>query len=176
VAPALVFDAGLSTGALVGILPSAAPGLGIHVGVEATVMRFEVGGLAWLSTRATVDPNAAQGADFRLLSFFGRACAHFSASAWSGGPCAGAEVEILRGTGFGPGVAPNPNGATFGSALAGAELRWKGSRRIAVPARIEAVLPVARPSFVFSGTDSTLVHQPARVGARFTLGIEYRFP
>jgi hypothetical protein len=169
------FDVGGSAGGVVGILPSAAPGIGLELGLEVPVVRFEVGGIAWLSTRATVDPGETQGADFRLLSFYGRACAYVSARAWSGGPCAGAGLEVLRGTGFGPGVTPTPNGASFGSVLAGGAVRWRASRAVVVPAHVEAVVPVDRPSFVFSGTDGTMVHQPARVGARFTLGLEYRF-
>jgi hypothetical protein len=165
----------LSTAALVGILPSAAPGVGLQLGVELPVMRFEVGGLAWLSTRATVEPAWTQGADFQLLSFYGRACTYLSTRAWSGGPCAGAELEVMSGTGFGSGVTPNPNGASFGSVLVGAALRWRASRSIAVPVQVEAVTPIHRPAFVFSGTDGTLVHEPAGVGARFALGIEYRF-
>jgi hypothetical protein len=174
-ARALVYDAGLLTGGVVGPLPIAAPGLGLQLGIDVAPMRFEVGGLAWLSTRATVDPAATQGADFQLLSFYGRACASFSTPRWWVGPCVGAEVDVLRGTGFGPGVTPHPNSASFGSVLVGGALRWRLSRSVAVPFQLEGIFSVGRPSFVFSGTDGTLVHQPASAGGRLTLGIEYRF-
>jgi len=157
------------------VLPSVAPGIGAHVGIGLSVLRFEVGGLGWLPTRATIDGAGSQGADFRLLSFYGRACAYVSSRTWSVGPCAGGELEVLRGNGFGPGVRPTPNQASFGSVLAGASLRLRGSRDLALVLDIDGIFPVARPSFVFSGSDGAFVYQPSRAGMRVALAAEYRF-
>jgi hypothetical protein len=169
------YGVGVAIGGVGGVLPSVAPGLGLHFGIGLPAVRFEIGGLGWLSTRATIDGAGSQGADFRLLSFYAQACAYVPSRAWRVGPCAGGELEVLRGSGFGPAVTPAPNQASFGSVLAGAALRWTGARDLALVLEIDGIFPVARPSFVFSGSDGAFVYQPSRVGTRLALAAEYRF-
>jgi hypothetical protein len=88
------------------------------------------------------------------------------------GPCLGAGVERLHGTGFGPiTVEEATSFAPF--ALGGLHGEWRLSRWVAPFLAVEAAIPLARARF--SVENVGLVHQPADVSFRGAAGLEIRF-
>lgn len=166
--------AALTVGAVGGYLPHWSPGIGVYGVLGWKALRAKIGGQAWLSARQTVDASATQGADFQAFSGHGDICIEVAAGSFGLGPCAGLDLVLEKGTGFGPGIAAKTDTAAFAAISLGGSLRWIGPGHLSFPLELELLVPLARPEFVFSGTDGTSVHRPGVIGGRLTLGAEFR--
>jgi hypothetical protein len=66
--------------------------------------------------------------------------------------------------------------ADWGSWLGGAFVSWAVASPFALTARLDALVPLARPTFAIAAPGGDIpVHRPASVGFRAGLGIEVRF-
>lgn len=87
-----------------------------------------------------------EGGSFRLLTASGQACLEYATGRLEVGPCVGGELDSMSATGIGPGSSSGSGAwvALLGSALGG----WRLTRELAIVARVDAAVPLARPSFV----------------------------
>ena len=112
---------------------------------------------------------------FTLVTASGRMCGSRVVSAFEIAPCLGAEFDSM--TGQGDGSTTTLHGTAQWVALLGSVLAaWHPLRFLALSLRLDAVAPLARPTFVVQalGTDFP-VHRPSAVAARAALGLEVRF-
>ena len=161
-----------------GLLPSAAVGGGLAVGVvlvrgltvEATAALFG-------SQDGTVEASAAgatssaRGASFGLFTAGARACFALTHGI-EVAPCLGFEVARIGASGFGAAKVSDADSVTWGpdAILAG---RIPVAGPVSVRVGIGALLPISRQSFVINAAGT--VHQPAVVALRTFAGPEVRF-
>ncbi|MBX3222487.1 MAG: hypothetical protein KF795_18360 [Labilithrix sp.] len=135
-------------------------------------VRVEVDARRWAAQSASV-PASAAGARFEMTSLGGRGC--WRALATTGfdlAPCAGADVQLVTASGYGADA--NFTAKAGWAAFAGGALaRLPLASWIALRARLEAFVPLSRPTFVVE--NDGLVHRPPTLGAAASLGAEALF-
>jgi hypothetical protein len=166
--------AGITVGVAGGYLPHWSPGVRLYGVLGWRSIRAKIAGQALLPARRTVGGAASQGADFQLFSGGLDVCIDAPVASLRLGPCVGTDVAFMQGKGFGPGVTERNGTATFAGIAVGGSLRWIGPGRLSLPLELEAIVPLARPEFVFSGPAGTSVHRPGSAAGRVTLGVEFR--
>jgi hypothetical protein len=157
----------------------------LDVGIEGDVawaartaslrLRLGVSGAVFGDDATPVQDHPGQGGTFTLATGGARGCATRLFGPVEIGPCLGAEMDFMRGSGTAqiPGEGRGHWSALDGSALAS----WNPARRFGLNVRADGVLPLARPSFVISqqsGAGDIFVHRPAMT-FRAAVGIEARF-
>jgi len=157
----------------IGLLPGAALGGGLALGVAPTTLplHVEIGAQAWASQDGTVATAPTRGARFDVIGGSARACWGVTSKVVLA-PCLGVSVLRMSATGFGA------TSTTDASALiAGPEASMTVLLPLAGPlharAGIDAFVPVSRQAFtiVAAGT----VHRPDAISLRAWLGPEVRF-
>lgn len=156
-----------------GALPEPSLGPGVALGVGAGRFRAEVGGFLLPARRATIAGDETKGGDIELVAATATAC-------WLGmfgsveiGPCAGADLGVVHGEGFGVSE-PASGELAFVALRAGALLAWSLDSRWSLELAGGPVARVGRGAFVLEGMGA--VHEPAPVGARLDAGVAVRFP
>lgn len=154
-----------------GLLPSAAIGGGLAVGVVLLRGLSVEASAALFSSQDGTAPASAAGGSFGLLSGGARAC-----YALTRGievlPCLGVEVARIAASGFGAATVSDADSVTWGpEALLAGRLPVAGP--ISVRVALGAFAPISRQSFVISAAGT--VHQPAVVALRTFVGPELRF-
>jgi hypothetical protein len=135
-------------------------------------LRATAGASFWLPVRHTVDADETQGAELQLTSVYGELCARLDAPTLVPALCSGAELSLLRGRGFGPGVEPESSSAVFTSLSGGAALLVRSSERLSLLLDVDALLPLGDRQFVLAGSDPAVVQEPS-AGFRLTCGAEW---
>jgi hypothetical protein len=142
-------------------------------------LRVELRGATALAQRADVSGHSGVGGTLQIVSGGLRGC-YLLLVAGKGEPfglaaCAEGELDWMWVTGYGA----NPLSANAGwIALGGGLLaRWNLGRGVALRASLDALAPLARPSFVVdeASGETALVHRPGIAFGRAGLGVEMHF-
>jgi hypothetical protein len=163
---------GLAVTGDAGALPSATAGGALSLGWRWERARLDLRGSLLASRRGTIAAHDDTGATLSLASFALRGCRLWGGGALSGGPCLGAGVDRLHGTGFGP-ITPGEgtNYAPFGAG--GLQGEGRLSRWVVAFLAVDAAIPLVRAQF--SVKDIGLVHEASAVSLRAAAGLELRF-
>jgi hypothetical protein len=161
----------------VGLLPRAGAGIALAAGAIVGPVRIEASGADWFAQDAVAP--SGEGAHIHLLEgalhgcFRGRLGERLELA-----PCLGAGLVYATSDGFGE-TAPfygqtSVWGTAHGLVLAGFPLGGPIAARVS----LGAAVPLARPPFVLLGSQGAalVLHQPAPIWGRATLGVEVRFP
>jgi hypothetical protein len=176
---ALALFAGLGPSGDIGTFPS--PAMGVEGRVEGSIRPLHVAayGAYWPSqstTVATLPDGRSTGGTFTLWALGVQACFEMpfgpGADAASVSLCAGPELDVMKGRGFGVNT---PGEGTKSWVAATAALRtgvplggpWRAALAIA------GVLPARREHFALQGIGE--VHQPAAAAGRAALDVELAF-
>ena len=127
-----------------------------------------LGGLSFFPNRRTPLMGVEQ-ANFLQFDFSARGCATIVANRFEIGPCAGAALAIMHGSG----TELNYSTQHWYSLLASAVAAWSISPGIAVFGRPEVLVPTGRRSFLDPGGNT--VYKVPAVAFRGALGLELRF-
>lgn len=155
-----------------GLLPSAAVGGGLAVGVIALRdLTVEASASLFGSQDGTVSGTPARGASFNLVSAAARACWTLTRGIELA-PCVGFELARISASGFGAATVSDAASVTWGpEALVAARIPVAGP--LSVRVGVGGFAPMSRQSFVINAAGT--VHQPAFVALRTFLGPEVRF-
>lgn len=151
-----------------------APTLGGSLTLAWTPGRFrvELDARRWISQAGSV-PSSNAGARFSMTSIGGRGCwTALKAGLVDLAPCAGADGHIVAASGYGA-DANFAAGAEWTTVAGGALARLSLTTWLALRARGEAIVPLARPTFVVENDGP--VHRPPTLGAAASLGAELLF-
>lgn len=170
--PAAELALGAAGGVRSGLVPMLAPGVGLHGAFSWKALRTSIAASYWLPVSETVDSARTQGAELQLSSASGELCWQLTPPPLVPALCGGAEVGLIRGRGFGPGVMPRTRTAWIGSLSAGAVVQMRLSRRLALLLDGDAVLPLGDRRFVLGGGDPAVIFEPG-AGFRLTCGAEW---
>lgn len=153
-------------------LPVVAVGGALSVGWTPGRARVELETRVLASQSATLEASQA-GADFSVLTFGARGCfAVVHGGSLEVSPCAGADVHFGSAAGYG--ARTNFDASARWTALTGGVLlRAPLASWLAVRARADLAVPLARPDFVVQNEGS--VHRPAAAAALVTAGLEANF-
>ena len=162
----------LVVGATAGMLPGVSPQAGLRLARTRGRLRFELGGAAFLPTKATLAARPSAGGRVELYLGSLGLCHRWTRAAWQVGPCVALEVGRMHATGFGVDVTDSGT-AWWAAARAGVDVGHTVSRNVSLHARAEAVIPVTRPRFLLTGIG--VVHQPWRLGPSLTVTADYEF-
>ena len=127
-------------------------------------------GLSFFPNRRTPLTEALDQADFQLFDVSGRGCATVVSGRFEIGPCAGAELAIMHGSGTNLQDGTQLWLSLLGSGLAS----WSISQAVAVFGRADIVVPTTRRIFFNPVSLNTIYEVPA-VAVRVALGLELRF-
>jgi hypothetical protein len=153
------------------------PGISFAVGGRAVAVvgayRFELGAGVWLDRRATVAALPSAGGEVGLVAGSAGACRSFLAPGeLELGPCLSFELGRLQAHGVG--ATTQGDGSALWSALqGGGHFAWSPVPWMAGVARLDAAVPLARPTFVIDGLGAVFRSSP--VVGRATAGVEVRF-
>lgn len=158
-----------------GLLPAAAAGADMTLGVSRGPVRAEVMGAYWFPQDAT---GMIGGTRIQLWEGALRACVRaLGAAKFEVWPCAGAGIVHASSEGFGlqPSYQVSRDWGTVGGDVAGS---WAMIGPFVLRASVGFVAPLARPAFVLldpKGEELPL-HRAAAVSLRASLGAGVRFP
>ena len=128
-------------------------------------------GLSFFPNRRTPLSDPVPQADFQTLDFSGRGCLTVADDRFEIGPCAGAELAIMHGSG----TAIQDATQLWLSLLGAVTASWSISPAVAVFARTEVVVPTQRKTFDGPSFTGTPIYEVPSVALRGALGIELRF-
>ena len=166
---------GVAAAGSLGVLPSPDVGGSASVGVVRPRWRGEARATYGLR-RVQSDPLADAAGAYGRFSFVAGSLAGCMSFLWPGlemGPCASAEVGVVRGQGVGASQTtskPTP----WIAVGAGGFLAIRANPWLYFPIHVDAVFPLWRPHYVFSNVP-TPIFQSWFVGGRLTAGVELRF-
>jgi hypothetical protein len=169
-----------------GTLPSPAPGVEGTLGWGYSWSTWRVRAIATGDVFLSQDTSplgsgeaAGESGHFELFAAVARACASVVHAAFEVGPCLGAGIDIMSGTGSATGPAqPARRTGVWATAVGSLLASWSFSRQVAIVLRGEGFYAPWPPDFVVTSHPSgnhISVHQPGATGARAALGIEARF-
>jgi hypothetical protein len=154
-----------------GALPAATSGGALALGWRFTRSRAELRASLFSSRTGSVAAFPDTGGRLSLASLAARAC---GLGGWtlSLGPCAGAGVDRLHGTGTGP--ITTADATSYAPFLSlGFQGEWRMSRWVAATLAVDGAIPLVRARF--SVENVGLVHEAAPVSLRGAAGLEVRF-
>lgn len=152
-------------------LPHLAPGGSVTLAWTPGIVRVEADGRRWGSQSRSIE--GGSGARFTLTSIGLRGCASLlRRGPVDLAPCLGGDLHLLDARGFGADANYTPT-ARFTTASGGVLGRFSLTHWLAVRGRIEAMVPLARPSFVVE--NEGYVHRPPTLGASASVGAEVNF-
>lgn len=153
-------------------LPAATLGGSLTLAWTPGRFRVELDARRWASRSASV-PSSIAGARFSMTSVGGRGCwTALTSGLVDVAPCAGADAHLVTASGYGA-DANFAAGAEWAAIAGGALARLSLTSWLALRARAEAFVPLARPTFVVE--NDGLVHRPPTLGAAASLGAELLF-
>lgn len=168
------FALGITASARSAGVPRWAMGGGVHGALSWHALRASLGLNGWLPVHQTLDGSETQGARLQLSSAHAKLCWQLRTTPLTGGLCAGGELSLLRGRGFGPSVEPQSAAAVFGSLVGGGVLELPLSEHLAVLAEAEALFPLGRRQVVFAGGAPAQIYEPYW-GLRLACGAQWSF-
>lgn len=128
-------------------------------------------GLSFFPKRRTPLSTDADQANFELFDVSGRGCATVGNDRFEVGPCAGAGLSIMHGSG----TALQDRTQLWLSLLGSALAAWSISPAVAVFARADLVFPATPGTFLGVGGNGNTVYKVPAVAVRGALGLELRF-
>jgi hypothetical protein len=128
-------------------------------------------GLSFFPNRRTPRMDYVAQANFRLFDLSARGCATVVRGRVELGPCAGAELAIMQGSGTDLSDGTQLWFSLLGSAMAS----WSISPAVAVFGRAEVVVPTTRRTFLDVAYPANTVYKVPAVAVRGALGLELRF-
>jgi hypothetical protein len=165
---------GGTVGARSALVPDWAFGLGGHGVFSWKALRVSVGASVWHPDGKTLEESEQQGAEIQVSSAFAELCLQLHTPLLIPALCSGAELSLLRGEGFGPGVEPEARAAALVSVSAGGALLLRQSKMLSWVLDLDAVFPLGQRQFVLSGSAPALIYEPA-MGFRSAFGAELSF-
>ncbi|HVY32219.1 MAG TPA: hypothetical protein VHB79_37035 [Polyangiaceae bacterium] len=155
-----------------GPLPGTTPGVAALVSAQWPSFRVELGGEAFWGGVANYEALPAIGADLQLFAGMARACLTPATGAFRFPICAGPELGVMRGRGFGTAETSSTTGLWGGLAL-GPALEWRATSRLSLWLEGDAVLTLLKPEFHVRNLPS--LYAPPTVAARAAAGLEAHF-
>jgi hypothetical protein len=166
------WGARLSAGLSQGLQPGVGPHLALTGSWQIGPAAFELGAGYGLPNEARYAAHPEIGAKLDLLYGSARACVLPNVGSLAFPICAGADVGVMRGQGFG--LADTSTSAqSFASLVLGPALRWPLSELVHVWLGLDALVPLVRPQYHVRNLDR--LFRPEPIGARVQLGSELRF-
>jgi hypothetical protein len=158
-----------------GILPSVATGLELGLGWTPRYAVVELSGALFLAQHADLTARPDLGADLRGIEGLARGCGILTRGILAGGPCLGAGLVSMSGSGSGA-REPLDGYATWAELLAGGRLLVALSDGFSVRLHVDAVIPLSRPTFVMTvdGVEQAL-HRPSAIYPRAMVAGELHF-
>jgi hypothetical protein len=155
-----------------GILPGTANGVAAVGSLEGGALwRVELGAQLWFPRSVAYPGLPNVGARVGLVAGEARACVLPSLGSLTLPICAGIDLGMMSGTGFG--VAQVQTSEQLWAALAfGPALRWQLVGPVSLWLQGEALVAITRPAFHMRNLD--LLYRPEPAGAQGWLGIELR--
>jgi hypothetical protein len=154
----------------VGTLPFVGVGASIFAAWTPAPVRLELAGANFAANHTAPLANGS-GGTFVLAAGALRGCYDLVVTELALLPCAGLELEALRGEGTGV-LTSSPATSVWLVGTLGALVQWRLSPLFALDARLDAGFPLQRPEFRI---DDVTLHKPAAVSGRVVLGGEIRF-
>jgi len=155
------------------VLPAPDVAGGLNVGLTWRSLRLALAGSYGFGRPTTyVAAPAGPGGTFRHVWGSIVGCGAMMRDRWDAGPCALFEMGSMHGEGVRVSY-QTPDDALWVAVGAGVFVSWNVSPRWAIPLRVEALVPLARPRFVLENVGD--VFQTAPVSGRATLGGELHF-
>jgi hypothetical protein len=169
--------AGLGAAGHVGVLPGPDVGLGATIGLLRGPWRVELRGAygaRQVPSDAMADAPSAHG-KFRFFAGTLAGCWLWLGKAVDLGPCAEAEIGVVRGAGAGADTTTAQTTPWLGLG-AGLIVALEATPWLRFPVHLDAVAPLWRPHFVFSKVDGDRpIFRAPPLGGRLTAGAELRF-
>ncbi len=156
----------------VGPLPDVSGFAMLGASAEMSGWRLEVAAAAWLPRSAVYTELPTVGATFTLLTGGARGCILTARGAVDFPICAGAEMGVLRGSGFGVPQVETSN-QLWAAAVIGPGLRWTPGSSTSLLVGADAVVGIARPAFHMRNLEQ--LYRPDAVAARAWSGLELRW-
>jgi hypothetical protein len=170
------FGLGVSVAADASSLPLPTLGGSLTLAWTAGHARAELDVRRWAPQSRTLDPFSA-GARFSMTSLGARGCwvaLGGAGAALDVSACTGADVHFVSAPAYG--VDPSYDASARWLAVAGGALaRFSVATWLKLRTRVEAYVPLSRPTFVLEGGGAGPLHQPSALGAGGSLGIELLF-
>ena len=160
-----------AVGAGLGPLPEPSGFASLAGSVELPGWRLEIAGAAWLPRSVSYPEQPSVGARLLLLTGSVRGCLVPKMGAIDFPICAGAELGVMEGSGFGV-ARVETSEELWTAALVGPALRWTLGGPTSVWIAADAVLGIERPAFHMRNLE--VLYRPEAVTARAWAGLEVR--
>lgn len=175
--PLLAFRLSAAAIADAGSLPGISFGFSGAASLLVGPNRFELGAAGWPDRATSLAARPSAGGFVGLVTGFASVCRDVlrllaRTTRFELFPCAAFELGRIHAKGFGI-DAPGDGAALWSAVRAGGLFVWRLADRVGIDLRLEAAIPLARPSFVIEGLGT--VHRSAPVAGRASLGAELRF-
>ena len=145
-----------------GLLPEPSAGVGVSAELAVGLVRFELGGRAFLPSEALLSP--AAGVRVGLVAGSLLLCTQ----ALSGlALCAGGEAGVVTASGFGVPEARSQS-VRWTSAEIGARVQWQAQAPFGLRAGASVVIPIDRPQFGFAGAEDLFQSAQATLRAHIS--------
>ncbi len=157
----------------IGPLPGVAGGIAGALALLHRRVRVELGGTFLAAKRARFDGRPAAGGELRLVAADARACPRWSWGGFGLDACAGVQVGVVHGRGFGidqPATTRQP----WVALTAGPRISYAPLRRLAFVLGADLLVPIVRPAFGVDGLGR--LWRPLPAGFSGALGVELRLP
>jgi hypothetical protein len=161
-----------SGGAGLGPLPGVTTGVAVYGSIQLPSFRIELGGQTYWGGVARYARLPAIGANFQLYSGAARACLTPGTDTMTIPVCAGLELGLIRGEGFGTPTSET-SGGTWAALVLAPALHLRLARAVALWVEGDALLTAVRPEFHARNLESLYV--PAWAGLRLSAGLEVDF-
>jgi hypothetical protein len=162
-----------SSVAVLGPLPTLAPGGEAAVAARVWRLRLEVGASYWAGQTISLTGGGTN-ADFSLVSAAGRVGYWASFGPFDVVPSLVVDADFMSAAANGGTVKSEPNSSAWLALGGGGWVFWRITREIALRLGLEAALPLARPNFdITQGPQH--VFQPAVIEGKGAIGLELRF-
>jgi hypothetical protein len=160
-----------AVGAGLGPLPEASAFASLAASVELSGWRIEIAGAAWLPQSASYPELPSVGASFTLATGSAKGCLLPAMGSVDFPICAGAELGVMRGSGFGVAEAATSS-QLWAAAVFGPSMRWALGSSVFLWLGADAVIGVARPMFYVGNLGQ--LYRPDPAAARIWGGLEVR--
>jgi hypothetical protein len=170
--PSHTFALGASVAGDAATLPSPAVGGSLTLAWTPGRFRLEVDGRRWGSQSGSIQMFGS-GARFTMTSVGARGCwAALNGGTLELSPCGGLDLSFVSASGFGADTNYTPDG-TWTTIAGGGLARLRLTSWLAVRTKVDAFLPMSRPTFVVENQGS--VHRPSPIGVSASFGLEALF-
>lgn len=133
-------------GASFGQLPGISPGAALYASLQLSSFRIELGGQYYWGGKVSYSDLPSIGARLDLTSATARGCLTPRLGRWNFPVCAGFEIGLMRGEGFGVATTTRDT-SVWGAVVIGPALRFSLSKYVGLWLEADAVIPVLRPGF-----------------------------